>query len=127
MVVKDFENNFIAYNIEDDPITFKDVMAFLEAKQWKKAVKSEMDTIVSIKAWVSIDLPSRCTTIGYKWIFKKKLKVDGTVDTCKVGLVAKGFKQKKGIEYFDTYSPIAWLTTIRVLIALASVYILPIH
>ncbi|KAL0349656.1 UNVERIFIED_CONTAM: Retrovirus-related Pol polyprotein from transposon TNT 1-94 [Sesamum radiatum] len=92
-VVKDFGSDFVTYNIEDDPVTFKDAMASLEAKQWKEAVKSEMDSIVS----------------------------NGT------GLVAKGFKQKEGIDYFDTYSPVARLTTIRVLIALASVYNLSIH
>ncbi|KAL0447950.1 UNVERIFIED_CONTAM: Retrovirus-related Pol polyprotein from transposon TNT 1-94 [Sesamum latifolium] len=57
----------------------------------------------------------------------KKLKSDGSVDKFKARLVAKGFKQNEGIDYFDTYSSVAHLTTIRVLIALASVYNLPIH
>ncbi|KAL0292269.1 UNVERIFIED_CONTAM: Retrovirus-related Pol polyprotein from transposon TNT 1-94 [Sesamum angustifolium] len=102
-------------------------MASLEAKQWKEAVKSEMDSIVSNGTWVLVDLPPGCTTIGCKWIFKKKLKPDGSIDNFKARLVAKGFKQKEGIDYFDTYSPVARLTTIRVLIALASVYNLSIH
>ncbi|KAL0307263.1 UNVERIFIED_CONTAM: Retrovirus-related Pol polyprotein from transposon TNT 1-94 [Sesamum radiatum] len=126
-VVKDFGSDFVTYNIEDDPVTFKDAMASLEAKQWKKAVKSEMDSIVSNGTWVLVDLPLECTTIGCKWIFKKKLKPDGSIDKFKARLVAKGFKQKEGIDYFDTYSPVARLTTIRVLIALASVYNLSIH
>ncbi|KAL0314558.1 UNVERIFIED_CONTAM: Retrovirus-related Pol polyprotein from transposon TNT 1-94 [Sesamum angustifolium] len=126
-VVKDFGSDFVTYNIEDDPVTFKDVMASLEAKQWKEAVKSEMDCIVSNRTWVLVDLPPGCTTIGCKWIFKKKLKPDGSIDKFKARLVAKGFKQKEGIDYFDTYSPVARLTTIRVLIALASVYNLSIH
>ncbi|KAL0335808.1 UNVERIFIED_CONTAM: Retrovirus-related Pol polyprotein from transposon TNT 1-94 [Sesamum radiatum] len=114
-------------NVGDDPVTFKDAMASLEAKQWKEAVKSEMDSIVSNGTWVLVDLPPGCTTIGCKWIFKKKLKPDGSIDKFKARLVAKGFKQKEGIDYFDTYSPVARLTTIRVLIALASVYNLSIH
>ncbi|KAL2253467.1 UNVERIFIED_CONTAM: Retrovirus-related Pol polyprotein from transposon TNT 1-94 [Sesamum indicum] len=126
-IVKDFGSDFVTYNIEDDPITFKDAMASSEAKQWKEAVKSEMDSIVSNGTWVLVDLPPGCTTIGCKWIFKRKLKPDGTVDKFKARLVAKGFKQKEGIDYFDTYSPVARLTTIQVLIALASVYNLPIH
>ncbi|KAL0339923.1 UNVERIFIED_CONTAM: Retrovirus-related Pol polyprotein from transposon TNT 1-94 [Sesamum radiatum] len=126
-VVKDFGSDFVTYNIEDDPVTFKDAMASLEAKQWKEAVKSEMDSIVSNGSWVLVDLPPGCTTIGCKWIFKKKLKPDGSIDKFKARLVAKGFKQKEGIDYFDTYSPVARLTTIRVLIALASVYNLSIH
>ncbi|KAL0332989.1 UNVERIFIED_CONTAM: Retrovirus-related Pol polyprotein from transposon TNT 1-94, partial [Sesamum calycinum] len=84
-VVKDFGSDFVTYNIEDDPVTFKDAMASLEAKQWKEAVKSEMDSIVSNGTWELVDLPPGCTTIGSR------------------------------------------LTTIRVLIALASVYNLSIH
>ncbi|KAK4407831.1 Retrovirus-related Pol polyprotein from transposon RE2 [Sesamum angolense] len=102
-------------------------MASSEAKQWKEAAKSEMDSIVSNRTWVIIDLPPGCNTIGCKWIFKKKLKPDGSVDKFKIRLVAKDFEKKDGVDYFDTYSPIARLTTIRVLIALASMYNLPIH
>ncbi|KAK4400511.1 Retrovirus-related Pol polyprotein from transposon RE1 [Sesamum angolense] len=124
---KDFESDFVTYNIKDSPVTFKDVMASLKAKQWKEAVKSEMDSIVSNRTWVLVNLPPGCTTIGCKWIFKKKLKPNGSVDKFKARLVAKGFKQKERIDYFDNYSPVARLTTIWVLITLALVYNLPIH
>ncbi|KAL0299009.1 UNVERIFIED_CONTAM: hypothetical protein Sradi_6560700 [Sesamum radiatum] len=97
-VVKNFGSDFVTYNIKDDPVTFKEAIAYLEAKQWKKAVKSEMDSIVSSGTWVLVDLPPGCTTIRCKWIFKKKLKPDGTVDKFKAKLVAKDFKQKEGIE-----------------------------
>ncbi|KAL0430826.1 UNVERIFIED_CONTAM: Retrovirus-related Pol polyprotein from transposon RE1 [Sesamum radiatum] len=102
-------------------------MASLKAKQWKEVVESEMDFIVSNGTWVLVDLPPGRTTIGCKWIFKKKLKPDGSVDKFKARLVAKVFKQNEGIDYFDTYSPVARLTTIRVLLALALVYNLSIH
>ncbi|KAL2231171.1 UNVERIFIED_CONTAM: Retrovirus-related Pol polyprotein from transposon TNT 1-94, partial [Sesamum indicum] len=88
---------------------------------------SELDSIVSNGTSVLVDLPPGYTTIGCKWIFKWKLKPDGTIDKFKARLVAKGFKQKEGIDYFDIYSSVARLTTIRVLIELASVYNLTIH
>ncbi|CAA0841985.1 Uncharacterized mitochondrial protein AtMg00820, partial [Striga hermonthica] len=119
-IVKDFGSDFITYNIEDEPITFKDAMTSPEAKHWKVAIKSEIDSIVSNGTWELVELPPGCNTIGCKWIFKKKLNSDGTIDKFKARLVAKGFKQKEGIDYFYTYSPVARLTTIRVLIALAS-------
>ncbi|KAL2227808.1 UNVERIFIED_CONTAM: hypothetical protein Sindi_2139500 [Sesamum indicum] len=76
-VVKDFGSDFVTYYIEDDPITFKDAKASLEAKQWKEVVKCKMDSIVSNGTWVLVDLPPSCTTIRCKWIFKKKLNLMG--------------------------------------------------
>ncbi|KAL0446003.1 UNVERIFIED_CONTAM: hypothetical protein Slati_1728200 [Sesamum latifolium] len=46
-IVKDFGSDFVTYNMKDDPVTFKDAMASSEAKQWKEAVKSEMDSVIS--------------------------------------------------------------------------------
>ncbi|KAL0379012.1 UNVERIFIED_CONTAM: hypothetical protein Sradi_3206700 [Sesamum radiatum] len=65
-VVKDFESDFITYNIEDNEVTFKDAMSSSEAKQWKEAVKSETESIVSNGTWVFVDLPLGCITIGCK-------------------------------------------------------------
>lgn len=126
-IAKDLGSDFITYHIEGDPNTFKDAMASSEAKHWKDAVKVEMDSIVSNGTWELVNLPPGCSTIGCKWIFKRKLKPDGSIDKYKARLVAKGFKQKEGIDYFDTYSPVSRMTTIRVLLALASVYDFTIH
>ncbi|KAL2231227.1 UNVERIFIED_CONTAM: Retrovirus-related Pol polyprotein from transposon RE1 [Sesamum indicum] len=126
-IVRNFESDFVTYSIEDDPITFKYGMSFSEVKQWKKTVKSKMDFIVFNGTWVLVDLPPGYTTIRCKWIFKKKLEPDGIIDKFKAKLVAKSFKQNEGIYYFDTYSPVARLTKIRFLIALASVYNRSIH
>ncbi|GJW54316.1 zinc finger, CCHC-type containing protein [Tanacetum coccineum] len=65
--------------------------------------------------------------LGYKWIFKRKLKVDGTVEKFKARLVIQGFKQKSGIDHFDMYALVTRISTIRLLIALASIHSLIIH
>ena len=89
-----------------------------------------MDTIIGNNTWILVDLPLGSIPIGCKWIFKRKLKVDGSIEKFKVVLVAKGFKQKKkkkGLHYFDTYALVAWIATIRILIALVSIYNFEIH
>nr|GFA26735.1 zinc finger, CCHC-type [Tanacetum cinerariifolium] len=65
--------------------------------------------------------------LGCKWIFKRKLKVDGTVEKFKARLVIHGFKQKSRIDYFDTYAPVIRISTIRLLIAMTLIHSLIIH
>nr|GEY77679.1 hypothetical protein [Tanacetum cinerariifolium] len=64
---------------------------------------------------------------GCKWIFKRKMKVDGTIDKFKARLAIQGFRQRERIDYFDTYAPVAHITTIRLLLALTAVHNLVIH
>ena len=60
-------------------------------------------------------------------MFKRKLKPDGTIDKFKARLVAKGYKQKHNVDYFDTYSPVTRIASIRILFAIASIYKLVVH
>ncbi|GJU04002.1 zinc finger, CCHC-type containing protein [Tanacetum coccineum] len=102
---------------EDDPKTFDEAMKSQDVAFSKKAINDEMDSIMGNNTWVLADLPTGC-----KWIFKRKLKVDGTIENFKARLVIQGFKQKSGINYFDTYAPVARISTIRLLIAMASIH-----
>ena len=72
---------------------------------------------MSNNTWILSDLPPGCKSIGCRWIFRKKLKSDGTLDKYKARLVAKGFTQLKDIGYFDTFTPLARMISIRLLIA----------
>ena len=104
-----------------------DAIRSIDSPVWKEAIDNEMQSILQNQTWELTDLPPSCKPIGCKWVFKKKLRPDGFVDKFKARLVAKGFTQKPGVEYFDVYAPIARITTIRVLIALALIHKLVIH
>nr|GEW18562.1 hypothetical protein [Tanacetum cinerariifolium] len=86
------------------------------------AINDEMDSIMGNNTWVLTDLPPCCKPLGCKWIFKRKLKVDRTIEKFKARLVIQGFKQKSKIDYFNTYAPVARISTIRLLIAMASIH-----
>ncbi|CAM8996369.1 unnamed protein product [Rhodiola kirilowii] len=84
-----------------------------------------MDSIVGNNTWILVDLPPGHKPLGNKWIFRKKMKVDDTIDKFKARLVIQGFRQKYRMDYFDTYA--ARISTIRLLIALASIRKLLVH
>ena len=114
-------------NIEKDPKTFSEVMSSRDASFWREAVNDEMDSIMSNQTWVLVDLPPRSKPISSKWVFRRKYNSDGSLQTFKARLVAKGFKQRNGIDYFDTYAPVAMLTSIKVLFTIASLNNLYVH
>ncbi|GKD58047.1 zinc finger, CCHC-type containing protein, partial [Tanacetum coccineum] len=114
MTPKDFGTEFQLYLVEgtrDEDVSF-----------WKEAINDEVDSIMGNNTWVLTDLPLGCRPSGCKWIFKRKMKVDGTVEKFKARLVIQGFNQRSGIDYFDTYAPMARISTIRLLIVVASIH-----
>ena len=67
-------------------------------------------------------LPDDQQALENKWIFKKKTYIDGIVTICKARFVAKGFRQVQGVEYDETFSPIAMLKSVQILLAIAAFY-----
>ena len=74
-----------------------------------------------------MDIPSGCTPLSSKRVFKRKRKVDGSIDKYKARLVIKGYRQTKGLDYFDTYSPVMRINSIRMVLAIAALRNLEIH
>ena len=117
----------LVFNKEDDLETFKEAMASRDSAFWKEVVNDEMDSILSNNTWVLVDLPTGSKPISCKWVFRRKYNTNGSIQTFKARLVAKGFKQKEGVNYFDTYTPVARITSIHVLLALSSIYNFIVH
>ncbi|KAK9052683.1 hypothetical protein SSX86_029313 [Deinandra increscens subsp. villosa] len=124
---KSFGPDFLTYMVEGDPQTYKEAVTSSEGPQWKKAIKSEIDSILQNHTWELVDLPPGCKPLGYRWLFKRKMKPDGSIDKYKARLVIKGYRQKEGLDYFDTYSPVTRITSVRLVLAIAALRKLEVH
>ncbi|KAL4309623.1 hypothetical protein GQ457_01G010300 [Hibiscus cannabinus] len=94
---------------------------------WIKAMQEEIQALENNHTWSLVSLPSDKTPIGCKWVYKVKYKSDGTVERYKARLVAKGYNQKEGIDYTETFSPVAKLVTVRNILALAAAFAWPLY
>ena len=74
-----------------------------------------------------MDLPPCCKPLSSKWVFKRKLKVDRSIDEYKVRLVIKGYKKIEGLDYFDTYSPVTRINFIRIVHEIVSLRNLEVY
>jgi len=100
-----------------EPFSFKEAAQHDCSQQ---AMDAELHALDKNQTWTLVPPPSDIKPIGYRSVYKLKHKPDGTVDRFKARLVAKGFTQTEGIDYFETFSHVVKLTTVRILLALAS-------
>ncbi|CAM8902193.1 unnamed protein product [Rhodiola kirilowii] len=122
-----FGPEFLTFMVEAGPCTYDEAISSIEGPIWKEAIKSELDSIMQNHTWELVNLPQGCKPLDSKWIFTKKMKVDGIVEKYKARLVIKGYRQKEGLDYLDTFSPMTRITSIRMIIAIAALHNLEIH
>nr|KAJ0195032.1 hypothetical protein LSAT_V11C700367740 [Lactuca sativa] len=114
---KSFGSDFQLYLVEgtkdenEHPKTFSEAMASIDVHFWKEPIQDEIDSIMH----------------NNTWILKRKMKMDGTNDKYKAKLVIQRFRQKEGIDFLDTYAPVAKISTIRLLLSLVAIHNLVIQ
>ena len=107
---------------EDKPAHYKEAMAAPSSKEWHKAMQSEMESMYENKVWNLVDPPEGVKPIQCKWIFKRKTDADGNPTIYKARLVAKGFSQVEGVDYDETFSPVAMLKSVRIMMAITAYF-----
>ncbi|KAE8719636.1 Mediator of RNA polymerase II transcription subunit 23 [Hibiscus syriacus] len=103
----------------DSIIVLDTVEEALKDPMSKKAVEEELKALENNNTWIIVDFSKDKKPVGCKWVFTVKYKVDGSIERYKARLVAKGFTQSFGVDYHETFAPVAKLNTVRVLLSLA--------
>ena len=97
-----------------------DAIQRYDSEKWLEAMRSEMESMKVIDIWTLVDPPEGVKPVGCKWVFKKKRGADGKVETYKVHLIVKDYRQHYGIDYDEIFSPIAVLKSIQIMLAIAA-------
>ncbi|KAC9553683.1 hypothetical protein E3N88_45641 [Mikania micrantha] len=105
-----------AITSHDEPKTFSQAS---QDENWREAMKKEIKALEQNQTWSLEVLPEGKKAIDSKWVYKIKYKPNGDIERYKARLVAKGFTQMEGIDYHETFAPVAKLVTIRTVLALA--------
>jgi hypothetical protein len=107
-----------------DPATYSQAMKRGDAPEWRRALLEEMRSLRDNGAWVLVPPPSkdqRATIMRGKWVFKTKCDANGRVVRYKCRFVCKGFMQIYGVDYFDTYAPVAAFKSIKLILCIAAI------
>ncbi|XP_047979007.1 uncharacterized protein LOC125220919 [Salvia hispanica] len=112
------------YEEEEIPQSAEEAM---KHKNWREAMLTEMRALMKNNTWVKSKLPGGVKTVGCRWVFTIKRRPDGTVERYKARFVAKGYTQTYGVDYAETFSPVAKINTVRVLFSIAANKDWPLH
>jgi hypothetical protein len=113
--------------VDTDPTSLADALSRPDGARWQAAVAEELASMKTNKVYELTELPPGRKAIGCKYVFKIKRNADGTVERYKARLVAKGFHQKQGVDFSETFAPVAKYQSIRAVLALAAAQGYPVH
>ena len=105
----------------------RSVRAALQDAPWRDAMQQEFDALQRNRTWTLVPWPPGAQIISGKWVFKHKLRSDGTLEHYKARWVVRGFHQRLGIDFGETFSPVVIPATIRVVLTLIASKRWPAH
>ncbi|CAI0405618.1 unnamed protein product [Linum tenue] len=119
LIVGSYQHDWqiIMLGVFAEPTTYQEAVKF---EHWRRAMREEQDALEENHTWDVVPLPKNKRAIGNKWVYKDKYRPDGTLERHKARLVAKGFTQVYGIDFLDTYSPVAKINSVKALLAVAA-------
>lgn len=104
---------------DERTLTFAEVMHSPDSALWKSAIIRELTELGNLDTWELAVLPPGRKCVQHKWVFKRKPKPDGTVERYKARIVGKGFTQRAGVDYFDTFMSVIRPESVRCLLHVA--------
>lgn len=107
-------------SVDCEPQTYKQALDDSHSQEWLKAMQSEHNSLQKHGTWTVVNRPVNRKVIKCKWVYKVKRDTNGNIVKYKARLVAKGFTQVHGVDYGETFSPVARLSSIRLLLAFAA-------
>ena len=112
---------------KNNPINLRQALQSFNAHQWIDAMNEEMKSMHDNDVWDLVRLPEGFKPISCKWIFKTKRNSKGNTERYKARLFAKGFNQREGIDYNETFSPVSLKDSFRIIMALVTHFDLESH
>ena len=111
----------MAYSAEClEPTTYEQVIEAKDSLSWIGAMNDEIKSLLENKTWSLVKLPVGRKAIDNRWVYRKKFKTNGDLDRYKARLVVRGFSQKSGVDYQETFSPVVKFSSIRMILAIAA-------
>lgn len=104
----------------NSPTSYEDAISCQDFKQWRAAMDEEISSLARNETWTLVALPKNRKLVDTKWVYQKKSATENEDMRFKARLVARGFSQKYGIDYLETFSPVAKFSSVRAILSIAA-------